>query len=120
MVYWFLYQFTKQIDLYIFFVASRRLHTRCYRDWSSDVCSSDLRVAVAVLLGHHALTGTHMWPTLHAMLAYRPMGHAAPQHGYRHSVSVAGIVTDDQGRVLLGRKSAVEGKGAARVRRAAA
>src|SRR5208282_1445363 len=22
---------------------SRRRHTRCYRDWSSDVCSSDLR-----------------------------------------------------------------------------
>src|SRR5207245_5953798 len=26
----------------IFFFASRRRHTRCYRDWSSDVCSSDL------------------------------------------------------------------------------
>src|SRR3989337_4200866 len=25
-----------------FFFSSRRLHTRCYRDWSSDVCSSDL------------------------------------------------------------------------------
>src|SRR5207245_11038484 len=25
-----------------FFVSSRRRHTRCYRDWSSDVCSSDL------------------------------------------------------------------------------
>src|SRR5207245_7298496 len=25
-----------------FFFASRRWHTRCYRDWSSDVCSSDL------------------------------------------------------------------------------
>src|SRR5207245_7733217 len=24
------------------FVSSRRRHTRCYRDWSSDVCSSDL------------------------------------------------------------------------------
>src|SRR5207245_8718328 len=24
------------------FFASRRRHTRCYRDWSSDVCSSDL------------------------------------------------------------------------------
>src|SRR6266542_6437877 len=24
-----------------FFVSSRRRHTRCYRDWSSDVCSSD-------------------------------------------------------------------------------
>src|SRR5207245_5324357 len=27
----------------VFFFASRRRHTRCYRDWSSDVCSSDLR-----------------------------------------------------------------------------
>src|SRR6266542_3334140 len=26
-----------------FFFSSRRRHTRCYRDWSSDVCSSDLR-----------------------------------------------------------------------------
>src|SRR5207245_8336216 len=25
-----------------FFFSSRRRHTRCYRDWSSDVCSSDL------------------------------------------------------------------------------
>src|SRR6202050_26824 len=25
------------------FLASRRRHTRCYRDWSSDVCSSDLQ-----------------------------------------------------------------------------
>src|SRR6266542_561194 len=27
-----------------FFFSSRRRHTRCYRDWSSDVCSSDLQV----------------------------------------------------------------------------
>src|SRR3989442_12956358 len=26
-----------------FFFSSRRRHTRCGRDWSSDVCSSDLR-----------------------------------------------------------------------------
>src|SRR5207245_7527961 len=26
------------------FFSSRRRHTRCYRDWSSDVCSSDLLV----------------------------------------------------------------------------
>src|SRR3712207_8210051 len=26
-----------------FFVSSRRRHTRYWRDWSSDVCSSDLR-----------------------------------------------------------------------------
>src|SRR6266542_4227056 len=28
--------------VHFFFFSSRRLHTRCYRDWSSDVCSSDL------------------------------------------------------------------------------
>src|SRR6266852_3081327 len=29
-------------DSTFFFFSSRRRHTRCYRDWSSDVCSSDL------------------------------------------------------------------------------
>src|SRR5215813_8892826 len=28
---------------FFFFFSSRRRHTRCGRDWSSDVCSSDLR-----------------------------------------------------------------------------
>src|SRR5256884_4157176 len=28
-----------------FFFSSRRRHTRCSRDWSSDVCSSDLRIS---------------------------------------------------------------------------
>src|SRR5690554_7031717 len=28
-----------------FFFSSRRRHTRCGRDWSSDVCSSDLRIS---------------------------------------------------------------------------
>src|SRR5207245_6313975 len=31
-----------KIHLLVFFFSSRRRHTRCYRDWSSDVCSSDL------------------------------------------------------------------------------
>src|SRR5207245_1483503 len=29
-------------NVFLFFFSSRRRHTRCYRDWSSDVCSSDL------------------------------------------------------------------------------
>src|SRR5690606_40559198 len=33
------------IHLYFFFFSSRRRHTRFSRDWSSDVCSSDLGVA---------------------------------------------------------------------------
>src|SRR3712207_7078530 len=33
-----------ELDLYyfFFFFSSRRRHTRYWRDWSSDVCSSDL------------------------------------------------------------------------------
>src|SRR5256884_407930 len=32
---------TKTWFIFIFFFSSRRRHTRCSRDWSSDVCSSD-------------------------------------------------------------------------------
>src|SRR5690554_7274546 len=31
----------------MFFFSSRRRHTRCGRDWSSDVCSSDLEDFIA-------------------------------------------------------------------------
>src|SRR3989440_5010085 len=34
---------TPLILLFFFFFSSRRRHTRSDRDWSSDVCSSDLR-----------------------------------------------------------------------------
>src|SRR5436305_3236047 len=33
----------------LFFFSSRRRHTRCGRDWSSDVCSSDLAHLVELL-----------------------------------------------------------------------
>src|SRR2546429_6068305 len=35
--------------LCFFFFSSRRRHTRCSRDWSSDVCSSDLEKHVRAL-----------------------------------------------------------------------
>src|SRR2546429_3473468 len=35
----------------VFFFSSRRRHTRCSRDWSSDVCSSDLVQQLHVLAG---------------------------------------------------------------------
>src|SRR2546429_4404453 len=38
------------IILFIFFFfSSRRRHTRCSRDWSSDVCSSDLKLEDAAI-----------------------------------------------------------------------
>src|SRR2546429_4815034 len=32
----------QMVNYSFFFFSSRRRHTRCSRDWSSDVCSSDL------------------------------------------------------------------------------
>src|SRR2546422_2484313 len=34
----------RHVRFCFFFFSSRRRHTRCSRDWSSDVCSSDLIV----------------------------------------------------------------------------
>src|SRR5687768_17949150 len=39
--------------IFFFFFSSRRRHTRCSRDWSSDVCSSDL---IEALDGEHLHT----------------------------------------------------------------
>src|SRR2546429_6204516 len=38
-----------------FFFSSRRRHTRCSRDWSSDVCSSDLLALSAIVSGYAPL-----------------------------------------------------------------
>src|SRR5699024_12099167 len=53
----------------IFFVSSRRRHTRSKRDWSSDVCSSDL--AQPVLRGRaprDVTSRAHLEVDLHALL----------------------------------------------------
>src|SRR5205809_7671637 len=39
----------------LFFFSSRRRHTRCSRDWSSDVCSSDLKTSEIASRGNVSL-----------------------------------------------------------------
>src|SRR5215831_6781196 len=44
----------------ILFFSSRRRHTRCLSDWSSDVCSSDLGCCgLIVLVGAYFVWGLH-------------------------------------------------------------
>src|SRR3989449_2603904 len=45
-------EFSRVLCVFVrfFFFSSRRRHTRCSRDWSSDVCSSDLNEAVQYVL----------------------------------------------------------------------
>src|SRR2546429_758492 len=53
-VWWWdiLFFSTLSIRCFFFFFSSRRRHTRCSRDWSSDVCSSDLNRALRELFLH--------------------------------------------------------------------
>src|SRR2546429_9785709 len=51
-----------------FFFSSRRRHTRCSRDWSSDVCSSDLVPFAALHDGRNFLIeryATAIAPSMH-------------------------------------------------------
>src|SRR5207245_6760013 len=70
----------------MFFFSSRRRHTRCYRDWSSDVCSSDLRrndAALDVYVGGidrpapvrtHSLWFERRQLSRHDVFLWRPQG----------------------------------------------
>src|SRR5437660_6404013 len=53
--------------LYFFFFSSRRRHTRWPRDWSSDVCSSDLRY-----VPHKEEFEKYYQPDLAALYAQEP------------------------------------------------
>src|SRR3712207_8541611 len=46
---------------YFFFFSSRRRHTRYWRDWSSDVCSSDLPEHLRVVEVEGKLAGMMMF-----------------------------------------------------------
>src|SRR3712207_6259741 len=48
----------------IFFFSSRRRHTRYWRDWSSDVCSSDLALRDGAVRGRvrHLCAPHRTWP----------------------------------------------------------
>src|SRR3712207_9584692 len=85
--------------MFIFFFSSRRRHTRYWRDWSSDVCSSDRAEVAAEALGRGVFQ------------AVGDVGHREPAR-----LEPRGRVQQpDGGEVVLGRrgdrKSVVEGKG---------
>src|SRR5438105_14525868 len=63
------------VVLCFFFFSSRRRHTRSTRDWSSDVCSSDLRRHDEVRRGaHDARAGEDRRPERH-----HPVGVVDPE-----------------------------------------
>src|SRR3712207_7720890 len=52
----------QRLFFFVFFFSSRRRHTRYWRDWSSDVCSSDLMQSVPKDMYESAmLDGASRW-----------------------------------------------------------
>src|SRR3712207_7393330 len=50
MFFYLLFFYIVAFIFFFFFFSSRRRHTRYWRDWSSDVCSSDLSPCLSFLI----------------------------------------------------------------------
>src|SRR5215472_14701573 len=96
-----------------FFFSSRRRHTRCLSDWSSDVCSSDLAAAEPV--GQGAQAGTEGGALMADEVLYERRGRVAlvtlnrPDYAnaqnsamtYALDAAFARAVNDDEVAVLV-------------------
>src|SRR5205814_7173068 len=99
---------------FIFFFSSRRRHTRCLSDWSSDVCSSDLDGIVGATqrlarrlshLLHRPRTTTTTPPAMGSphiqSLGMNSLDVVAPMSGHpkigRASCRERGEITEDDG-----------------------
>src|SRR5690606_40518195 len=72
-----------------FFFSSRRRHTRFSRDWSSDVCSSDLQADGTYTSAAGELAGVHVYkadgPVLEALQREGKLVHSEKfSHSYPH------------------------------------
>src|SRR3712207_8432975 len=56
-----------------FFFSSRRRHTRYWRDWSSDVCSSDLCVPLDPTQGSTQPFGASLWSLSYSGSPYQTL-----------------------------------------------
>src|SRR5438105_6495517 len=82
--------------LVLFFFSSRRRHTRSTRDWSSDVCSSDLmwqRFTVLILVA------TFLAP-FHAWGGSAPLGTARAARGVKATLDKGTTWLDLKGNAL--------------------
>src|SRR5256885_7201405 len=86
----YVYTVLSVLDLLFFFFSSRRRHTRLQGDWSSDVCSSDLRAQDVLDLGLE-LGGLLVLGELYAY-ALRAVARGArgrdPRHAAGHGIAL--------------------------------
>src|SRR5207245_2530415 len=85
-------------DYICFFFSSRRRHTRCYRDWSSGVCSSDLKTTTVNLLsGLYRADAGEIWLQGERVDRLRP-----------HEITARGVARTFQVPKLFGNMTVLE------------
>src|SRR5262245_65177076 len=87
---------------FFFFFSSRRRHTRCLSDWSSDVCSSDLAVLST------EMRSAAQPPRLRADFEDAAARYASWAHHYLSSRRAAALDPGDVARTEIGRASCRE------------
>src|SRR2546422_8596017 len=75
---------------FFFFFSSRRRHTRCSRDWSSDVCSSDLVQNTVAVLVRGATLCVYARPDGRAGALVEPVVHAVAVGVHRAATHIHG------------------------------
>src|SRR2546422_1312060 len=103
---------------FFFFFSSRRRHTRCSRDWSSDVCSSDLFCARVAAVAPPALRSGHLeLPTSHRLPLSWLVEAASPPVVYRAYAEVVPEAERDSARLEALRESVLHYKPAQAIAR---
>src|SRR6266403_366718 len=96
--------------VFFFFFSSRRRHTRSLRDWSSDVCSSDLSKANAdrvLISGHDGGTGASPLSSIQAAGVPWEIGLAETQQTLLKNDLRSRIVVQTDGQLKTGRDVAI-------------
>src|SRR2546429_2388776 len=89
--------------LLLFFFSSRRRHTRCSRDWSSDVCSSDLNASLEASSPRYL----SFFPVPHRTFLERP-GPAFPGQHFPNAACFRHVLFGGVPREQIGRASCRE------------
>src|SRR6266403_3314415 len=96
--------------VFFFFFSSRRRHTRSLRDWSSDVCSSDLSKANAdrvLISGHDGGTGASPLSSIQAAGVPWEIGLAETQQTLLLNDLRSRITVQTDGQLKTGRDVAI-------------
>src|SRR5215472_1155685 len=95
-----------RFNIFFFFFSSRRRHTRCLSDWSSDVCSSDLgkyavQAAIAALHAQARSARETDWPQIAALYGLLAMIHPSPVVELNRAAAVAMADGPERGLAML-------------------